>query len=264
MKRRIEEGRFIPVGGMWVEADGMLPARESPIRQIAYGRKYYKEHLGVQPKGVWLPDSFGDTGAWPTRSPAVPGTNGSSRRRSRGTTPPSSLPPVPCGKASTARAPPPASRRRNTYAAWCKVQELDYAEKNFQDKDLADRSLLPFGFGDGGGGPTRNMMEHLHRYENLEERLQGEHRRAETTSSTRPISSLQNNAGPENARLQGRAVPRTAPWHLDLATGHETRLPPRGIAAAHGRIPGRRPPRWPTRTTTTRARSWTAYGRPCC
>ena len=59
---------------------------------------------------------------------------------------------------------PPA----DTYAAWCKVQELDYAEKNFQDKDLADRSLLLFGFGDGGGGPTRNMMEHLHRYENLE------------------------------------------------------------------------------------------------
>ena len=49
-----------------------------------------------------------------------------------------------------------------------KVQELDYAEKNFQDKDLSDRSLLLFGFGDGGGGPTRNMMEHLHRYENLE------------------------------------------------------------------------------------------------
>ena len=44
---------------------------------------------------------------------------------------------------------PPA----DTYAAWCKVQELDYAEKNFQDKDLVDRSLLLFGFGDGGGGP---------------------------------------------------------------------------------------------------------------
>ena len=65
MKRRIEEGRFIPVGGMWVEADGMLPAGESLIRQIAYGRKYFKEHLGVEPKGVWLPDSFGYTGAWP-------------------------------------------------------------------------------------------------------------------------------------------------------------------------------------------------------
>ncbi|MCC2732558.1 hypothetical protein LK486_18875, partial [Fusicatenibacter saccharivorans] len=50
---------------MWVEADGMLPAGESLIRQIAYGRKYFKEHLGVEPKGVWLPDSFGYTGAWP-------------------------------------------------------------------------------------------------------------------------------------------------------------------------------------------------------
>ena len=111
MKRRIEEGRFIPVGGMWVEADGMLPAGESLIRQIAYGRKYFKEHLGVEPKGVWLPDSFGYTGAWPQIARRA-GTNGSSRRRSRGTIPPSSRTTRSCGKASTARASSPTSRRR--------------------------------------------------------------------------------------------------------------------------------------------------------
>ena len=65
MKARIDEGRFIPVGGMWVESDGMLPSGESLIRQISFGRRYFREHLGVAPRGIWLPDSFGYTGAWP-------------------------------------------------------------------------------------------------------------------------------------------------------------------------------------------------------
>ena len=118
-------------------------------------------------KGVWLPDSFGYTGMATDRPPCrvrmVPHAEDLD-----GTTPQVPAPLIHVGKASTAPRIfthfPPA----DTYAAWCKIQELDYAEKNFQDKDLADRSLLLFGFGDGGGGPTRNMMEHLHRYENLE------------------------------------------------------------------------------------------------
>ena len=65
MKRRIEEGRFIPVGGMWVESDNMIPSGESLVRQITFGRRYFKEHLGVTPRGIWLPDSFGYTGSWP-------------------------------------------------------------------------------------------------------------------------------------------------------------------------------------------------------
>ena len=57
--------RFIPVGGMWVESDNMLPTGESLIRQITFGMRYFREHLGVEPKGLWLPDSFGYCGAWP-------------------------------------------------------------------------------------------------------------------------------------------------------------------------------------------------------
>ncbi|EIJ28027.1 glycosyl hydrolase family 38, N-terminal domain protein, partial [Bifidobacterium longum subsp. longum 2-2B] len=69
MKRRIEEGRFIPVGGMWVESDNMIPSGESLVRQITFGRRYFKEHLGVAPRGIWLPDSFGYTGSWPQIRP---------------------------------------------------------------------------------------------------------------------------------------------------------------------------------------------------
>ena len=48
-----------------VESDNMLPTGESLIRQITFGMRYFREHLGVEPKGLWLPDSFGYCGAWP-------------------------------------------------------------------------------------------------------------------------------------------------------------------------------------------------------
>ncbi|KFI55452.1 alpha-mannosidase [Bifidobacterium sp. UTCIF-37] len=167
MKRRIEEGRFIPVGGMWVEADGMLPAGESLIRQITFGRRYFREHLGVEPKGIWLPDSFGYTGAWPQIARRAGYEWFLTQKISWNDTTKfphhSFLWEGIDGSRIFTHFPP-----SDTYAAWCKAQELDYAEKNFQDKDLADRSLLLFGFGDGGGGPTRDMMDHLHRFENLE------------------------------------------------------------------------------------------------
>ncbi|PJM79622.1 alpha-mannosidase [Bifidobacterium scaligerum] len=167
MKQRIAEGRFIPVGGMWVESDGMLPTGESLIRQISYGRRYFKEHLGVEPKGIWLPDSFGYTGAWPQIARRAGYEWFLTQKISWNDT--TKFPYHSFmwegidGSRIFTHFPP-----SDTYAAWCKVQELDYAEKNFQNKDLADRSILLFGFGDGGGGPTRDMMEHLHRYENLE------------------------------------------------------------------------------------------------
>ena len=167
MKARIEEGRFIPVGGMWVESDGMLPAGESLIRQISYGRRYFKEKLGVEPKGVWLPDSFGYTGAWPQIARRAGYEWFLTQKISWNDT--TKFPHHSFMWKGIDGTPifthfPPS----DTYAAWCTVHELAYAERNFQDKALADRSLLLFGFGDGGGGPTRNMMDHLHRYENVE------------------------------------------------------------------------------------------------
>ena len=178
MKRRIEEGRFIPVGGMWVEADGMLPAGESLIRQIAYGRKYFKEHLGVEPKGVWLPDGFGYTGAWPQIARRAGYEWFLTQKISWNDTtkfPHHSFMWEGIDGSRIFTHFPPA----DTYAAWCKVQELDYAEKNFQDKDLSDRSLLLFGFGDGGGGPHAQHDGAPAPLREPRRRLKGEHRRAE-------------------------------------------------------------------------------------
>ena len=165
--RRIREGRFIPVGGMWVESDGMLPCGESLIRQISFGKRYFREHLGVDPDGVWLPDSFGYTGAWPQIARRAGYHWFLTQKISWNDTTKfphhSFLWEGIDGTPIFTHFPP-----SDTYAANVTVKELDYAERNFQDKDVSDRSLMLFGYGDGGGGPTREMMERLHRFENLE------------------------------------------------------------------------------------------------
>jgi alpha-mannosidase len=59
IKEKVEQGRWEVVGGMWVEPDCNLIDGESFIRQILYGKRYFKEKFGVEVKIGWNPDSFG-------------------------------------------------------------------------------------------------------------------------------------------------------------------------------------------------------------
>jgi alpha-mannosidase len=57
--RLVEQGRFVPLGGSYVEFDANVPSGESMVRQFLYGMEYFKRELGVQPRVFWLPDTFG-------------------------------------------------------------------------------------------------------------------------------------------------------------------------------------------------------------
>jgi len=59
IKKKVAEGRWEIVGGMWAEPDCNLIDGESLIRQILYGKRYFKEKFGVDVKIGWVPDSFG-------------------------------------------------------------------------------------------------------------------------------------------------------------------------------------------------------------
>jgi alpha-mannosidase len=61
IKRRIQEGRWEIVGGMWVEPDLNMPDGESLVRQLLVGKRWYKQHYGVDVRIGWNPDSFGYT-----------------------------------------------------------------------------------------------------------------------------------------------------------------------------------------------------------
>jgi alpha-mannosidase len=61
IKKRIEEGRWEIVGGMWVEPDLNMPDGESLVRQLLVGKRWYKQAYGVDVRIGWNPDSFGYT-----------------------------------------------------------------------------------------------------------------------------------------------------------------------------------------------------------
>src|SRR5699024_3217515 len=62
IKERIDEGRWEPEGGMWLEADCNLSAGESLVRQFLYGKRFFKEEFGKENRVLWLPDVFGYSG----------------------------------------------------------------------------------------------------------------------------------------------------------------------------------------------------------
>ena len=59
IQARVQDGRWEIVGGMWVEPDCNLISGESWVRQILYGKKYFKDRFGVDVRTGWNPDSFG-------------------------------------------------------------------------------------------------------------------------------------------------------------------------------------------------------------
>lgn len=164
---RVAEGRFVPVGGMWVESDTNLPGSEAMARQFVEGKRFFLEELGHEPREVWLPDSFGYSGALPQIARAAGMEHFLTQKISwnevnrfphhtfewegiDGTRIFTHFPPV------------------DTYNSLLSGEELARAERNFADKGRANTSLVPFGFGDGGGGPTREMVAAAARTADLE------------------------------------------------------------------------------------------------
>jgi alpha-mannosidase len=163
----VADGRWIPVGGMWVEADMNMPSGESLVRQIVHGQRYFEERFGVRSTEVWIPDVFG----YPAGLPQVFAAGGMHRfvtqklswnKQNRfphhtfwwegldGTRVLTHFPPV------------------DTYNSELTPAELAHASSRFTEHAWSGWSLAPFGHGDGGGGPTREMLERAARVADLD------------------------------------------------------------------------------------------------
>ncbi|MEU1500973.1 glycoside hydrolase family 38 C-terminal domain-containing protein [Streptomyces sp. NPDC005732] len=167
IKKAVADGNWAPVGGMWVEADGNLPGGEALARQLVHGKRFFIEHFGVETKGVWLPDSFGYNAAYPQLAKLAGNDWFLTQKLSWNQT--NKLPHHSFwwegldGTRIFTHFPPV-----DTYNAEFSGQEMAHAVRNYQDKGRGSISLAPFGHGDGGGGPTREMMERARRLANLE------------------------------------------------------------------------------------------------
>ncbi len=167
IKAKVAAGQWHPVGGMWVEADMNIPSGESIARQLVFGQRYFESRFGRRCTEVWIPDVFG----YPGSLPQIFAAGGCDRFITQklswnkqnklphhtfrwfgidGTSVLTHFPPV------------------DTYNAEVDPVELAYAQANFNDKGWSDWSLMPFGYGDGGGGPTREMLERARRVRDLD------------------------------------------------------------------------------------------------
>ncbi len=167
IKQKIKEGRWEAEGSMWVESDTNVISGESLVRQFLVGKRFFKHEFGVDNKIMWLPDVFGYSGALPqimkladinyfmttkiswneyNKFPfdtfmwkGIDGTEILSHF-------------IPSTNVDN-------SGHQTTYNADLRPNQIMGGWKRYSNKDLNRNVLCSYGLGDGGGGPTREMIE---------------------------------------------------------------------------------------------------------
>ena len=166
VRELVAKGRIVPVGGMWVEPDAVLPGGEAMCRQLVEGLDFFENELGASCQEIWLPDSFGYSAALPqiAREAGIERFLTQKISWNQVNTFPhhTLLWEGIDGSRIFTHFPP-----MDTYGAEVTGQNLTHAVENFKDKGHASVSLMPFGYGDGGGGPTREMLERIDRFRSL-------------------------------------------------------------------------------------------------
>ncbi|MBM3496794.1 MAG: alpha-mannosidase, partial [Armatimonadetes bacterium] len=164
IRARVAEGRFEPVGGTWVEHDTNVPSGEAMVRQCLYGKRFFREEFGVDVRVGWLPDVFGYTYSLPqiykragidcfmTAKVAWNETNR-----------------VPHntfwweGIDGSRLLAHLVHNLGPMYNAHVRPDEILRQWSDYADKLAFPEALCPFGYGDGGGGPTREMLQTIPR-----------------------------------------------------------------------------------------------------
>ncbi|MFF7330242.1 glycoside hydrolase family 38 C-terminal domain-containing protein [Streptomyces sp. NPDC008150] len=167
VKAAVAEGRFVPTGGMWVESDTNMPGSEAMARQFVHGKRFFLDEFGIENDEAWLPDTFGFAAGLPqiikaagskwllTQKISWSRTNRFPHHTFQwegidGTRVFTHFPPV------------------DTYTCAVTGRELAHAAASFREKGAARHSLAPTGWGDGGGGTTREMIAKAARVRDLE------------------------------------------------------------------------------------------------
>lgn len=181
IKERVREGRWEIDGAMWLEADCNLTGGESLVRQIIKGHKFFWKEFGKESKSLWLPDVFGYSAALPQilKKSGIPyfmttkiawnqydqlpndtfiwkGIDGSEVFAFMPTT-------TDYDKDQGLNISFSDTRNTTTYTGIVNPNMALGTFKRFQNRDLTEDTLMLFGFGDGGGGPTKEMLESAER-----------------------------------------------------------------------------------------------------
>ncbi len=167
IREQVRAGRFEPVGSMWVEADCNIPSGESLVRQLVHGKRFFIDEFGRETTDLWLPDVFGYSAALPQILAEAGITSFLTQKMSWNEInrfPHSTFWWEGIDGTRVLTHFPPA----DTYNGDMSVGELAKSERQHREHAQSNRSLYPFGYGDGGGGPTRAMLESARRLADLD------------------------------------------------------------------------------------------------
>lgn len=162
LQKYVQSGRFIPIGGTWVENDANLPSGEAFVRQFVYGQRFFKTRFGFRPNVFWLPDTFGYNSQIPQIARGC-GTDyfftqklswSNINRFPHNTVMWTGLD----GTQIITHMTPV-----NNYDSMCGVDDIRRGVVNNQNLGVQPTALLLFGKGDGGGGPSSENIEKLRR-----------------------------------------------------------------------------------------------------
>ena len=165
IRKYVAEGRWLIVGGTWVEPDGNMPAGESFARQFLLGQTWLQEHLGVTADIFWLPDTFGYSAGLPQIARGAGCETFVTQKLSW-----NSLNVFPHttmlwegldGSRLLTHFPP-----ADTYSGVVLPMEFGKAQSKMAVQPVS-HGLFLYGFGDGGGGPTREMLDRIERMSDL-------------------------------------------------------------------------------------------------
>ena len=171
IKERVKEGRWEAEGSMWVEADTNVASGEALVRQFMVGKRFFRDEFGVDNKIMWLPDVFGYSAAIPQLIKKCGMEYFMTTKISwneynkfpydtfmwrgiDGTEVLSHFPPS-CHATVDER-----KNWQTTYNSKLRPLYVIGGYKRYSQKDLGKDFLMSYGFGDGGGGPTVEMLQY--------------------------------------------------------------------------------------------------------
>lgn len=172
VKGKVKQGQFQPIGGSWVEHDTNMPSGESLVRQFLYGQRFFESHFGERCQTFWLPDTFG----YSSQLPQICRLAGMSRFFTQKLSwnninnfPHTTFNWVALDGSQVICHMAPSE----TYTADANFGDVVRSVTQHKSLDQDNTSLLVFGKGDGGGGPTRDMMDKLRRLRGMADTTAG-------------------------------------------------------------------------------------------
>ncbi|KXT08736.1 hypothetical protein AC579_8527 [Pseudocercospora musae] len=170
VKAHVKKGNFQPIGGSWVEHDTNLPSGESLVRQFLYGQRFFESRFGERCKTFWLPDTFG----YSSQIPQICRLAGMNRFFTQKLSwnninnfPHTTFNWVSLDGSQVICHMAPSE----TYTAEAHFGDVKRSVTQHKSMDQDPTSLLVFGKGDGGGGPTWGHIEKLRRCRGISDKI---------------------------------------------------------------------------------------------